>query len=614
MGLCNLGFIVDLISEPVIAGFTTGSAILIASTQLNSVFAVSKCKDGEFCDKGLEVIDYVLNIFEKISDNCKNIPGWAAEKLLPTALYSFICMGVILVFSRVISKRLPKHLKIVGSAGPLLVVLLSVLINANSSWMANVHQIRDTGPICSQAVNSTFPHWACLPSPTFPHHLMQLRVYKELFGPAVTVALIGYMEAISIAKTVSRQHNNVKIQPGAELVALGLCNLFCSFMQGYPVTGSFSRTAVNSSSGARSPVAGFVTALTAGLALLFLTSLLGFLPKAALGAIVFVAIVKLIGVKEALHLWRVSKRDFCAFFVVFLLVLLVNVQVALVTGILLSWTVTLLSSKPVEAVIIGTRVSDSDPTGKLSLNETGQQQRTASCDLGVIDLLREAPAASLPLIQAGAAPGSLSSHHIVVLTLRSDLNFSTSQALQRSVALLIEALLPVSLVLNCLNVNDIDSTGLDILKDISFQLRNRSVPLFLTCASKHVRSVLCKAVKHDKALQQAWNVDGNRQGGSNYLSNLEREEVSLVLFDTVETALQKCKDSVLSDMPGPAEGVLDISDGSLVSSGIVENEEGILSPQFCSLSSIYRAIDADYTVKIKLMKGPKSWLKIWAKR
>ena len=307
-GLFGLGFLTNLISEPIIIGFTTGSAFLIAGTQITHVFGIAKCKTGQPCDMGLHVVDTVVNIFANITKT-----SWQ------TLLYGVACLLVLYLFKYQIRRLVAKtRCAMVGNLGPLVVMLSSILIMAytggrealdpsthtshlNHTANHTSHQhagkprndwgIRLVGSVCALDPNSTSvahpqclpaPHWSMTTSPV-PISLLDL---KALIGPAIAVVMIGYMESMSIAKTVARQESpssgrETRINPSYELTALGFCNLACSFFRGYPVTGSFSRTAVNANSGAQSPFAALCASLVVGSSLLFLTPALQYTPKVA---------------------------------------------------------------------------------------------------------------------------------------------------------------------------------------------------------------------------------------------------------------------------------------------------------------------------------------------
>jgi MFS superfamily sulfate permease-like transporter len=175
------------------------------------------------------------------------------------------------------------------------------------------------------------------------------------------------MESMTIAKTVAKLRAKIndggsfklKIDPSQELVALGMCNVAVSFLRGYPVTGSFSRTAVNGDSGARSPFASMTCALVVGGALVLLTNYLKYLPKVVLATIVLISIVKLVDVDEAVYLFRVCKRDFVVFMIIFLSTIFLGVEDALLIGILSNWALYLSHANKTQVTVLGRRKGNS---------------------------------------------------------------------------------------------------------------------------------------------------------------------------------------------------------------------------------------------------------------
>ena len=133
---------------------------------------------------------------------------------------------------------------------------------------------------------------------------------------AFTLALVGFVEAISISKHFARI-NRYDINPGGELRALGLSNFATSLFSGYPVTAGFSRTAVNAQPEPKALWRGVFSGIVIVLTLLFLTPLFSHLPKAALAASILVAVTSLLDLKESKRLWRVKRADFAMLFDVF---------------------------------------------------------------------------------------------------------------------------------------------------------------------------------------------------------------------------------------------------------------------------------------------------------
>ena len=153
-----------------------------------------------------------------------------------------------------------------------------------------------------------------LPSIQMPS--FNLDALGSLLSAALVISLVGFMEAISIAKAVAAKTKE-RIDPNQELIGQGLANVVGSFSQAFPVSGSFSRTAVNMNAGAKTGMASVITALIVLVALLFLTPLLYHLPQAVLAAIIIMAVVGLVNVQAVKHAWHASKHDGIAAVVTF---------------------------------------------------------------------------------------------------------------------------------------------------------------------------------------------------------------------------------------------------------------------------------------------------------
>jgi SulP family sulfate permease len=171
--------------------------------------------------------------------------------------------------------------------------------------------------------------------PDFGFALPGRKVLAELLPPAILIALVGYVESVSIAKTLANRHRQT-IDPNQELIALGGANLAAAVSGGMPVAGGFSRTMVNYSAGARTQAAAILTALLVGTVALFFTPALAQVPKAALAAIIIVAVSRLIDVRGAVEAWRYDRHDGLVLLATFLGVLLVGIEAGLTLGVVLS--------------------------------------------------------------------------------------------------------------------------------------------------------------------------------------------------------------------------------------------------------------------------------------
>ncbi|MDF0707876.1 MAG: sulfate permease [Bacteroidota bacterium] len=293
LGILKMGFFVNFLSKPVISGFTSAAAILIGLGQLKHILGVELPQSGKI---------YVLlgSIFNS----------------LPQINLLTFGIGVLVVLIIIGLQKINKKLPI-----PLLVVVLGILSVVLLGLEAK--GIKVVGEIPKG-----------LPSFQIPG--MQWDKLGEFLPIALTVALFGFMESISIAKTVEEKHPEYDLDPNQELRALGMANIFGSFFQSFSVSGSFSRTAINDHSGARTGMALIFSALLVACVLLFLTPLFYNLPTVVLGAIIMVSVFGLIDVKYPLLLWKNRKDEFILLVATFIMTLSIGLIEGILLGVLLS--------------------------------------------------------------------------------------------------------------------------------------------------------------------------------------------------------------------------------------------------------------------------------------
>ncbi len=227
LGGLKLGFLVNFLSQPVISGFTSAAAVIIGLSQVNHLLGISIPRTNQFHHLFLSVVE-------------------ASNQIHPyTLLLSFF--GVSFLF--LTKKYFPKI------PGALFLVLLSTLFASYYNWESlGIKLIKDV----PQGLPSF--QW---PTASFGH------IY-ELAPLALTLALIAFMEAISVAKAIEEKEKSNRLRSNQELIALGMANIIGSLFQAYPTTGGFSRTAVNYDSGAKTGVSALFSAGIVGLTLLFL--------------------------------------------------------------------------------------------------------------------------------------------------------------------------------------------------------------------------------------------------------------------------------------------------------------------------------------------------------
>lgn len=290
MGFLKLGVFVHFLSRPVISGFTSAAAIIIGLSQLNHLLGVSIPRS----NKIHELFIYLIELIPQAHG--------------PTVLVSVL--GVCFIF--VLRRYFPKL-----PAALILVVLATVTV-------AQFKEV-ETGLILLENVPGG------LPSMTMPS--AEWRQIYALIPLALTLALIAFMEAISVAKAIEEKEKTNSLNANQELIALGAANVVGSIFQAYPTTGGLSRTAVNYDAGAKSGISALFSALVVGLTLLFFTSFFYFLPTAILGAIIVVAIVKLIDFNYPRELWKNNRKEFFILLFTFLVTLFIGIKEGILLGV-----------------------------------------------------------------------------------------------------------------------------------------------------------------------------------------------------------------------------------------------------------------------------------------
>ncbi|MDA0380269.1 MAG: sulfate permease [Bacteroidetes bacterium] len=309
LGVVRMGFLVNFLSKPVISGFTSAAALIIGLSQLKHLL-------GTPIEGGNQIHTLVYSAFKTIDQT-----QWIALVLGLAAI-------VIIKGLKRIHKRIP---------GALIVTLLGIV----ATYVFRLDQL---GLSIVQEVPKGLPAFS------FPS-VEQSRI-AELFPIAMTLALIAFMEAISVAKAIEEKHKLNEVRPNQELIALGLSNVIGSLFQSYPTTGGFSRTAVNDQAGASSALASFISAAIVGLTLLFLTPLFYYLPNTVLAAIIMVAVFGLIDVEYPKVLWKNRKDEFTLLAFTFIITLTVGIKEGILYGVLLSLLLLVYrSSKPHFAVL-----------------------------------------------------------------------------------------------------------------------------------------------------------------------------------------------------------------------------------------------------------------------
>ena len=314
MGLLRMGFIVSFLSKPVISGFTSAAAIIIGLSQFKFLFGIQIPQSNQ-----------LHTIIQSI-----------IYSNTPLHSITFI-IGFVSIFFIVIIKKWRSKIP-----AALITVVFGIL------WVY-FYELDKQGVSVVGLIPNGLPSFQ---TPSF-----KIESIKQLLPTAFTIALVAFMEAISIAKTIEEKHKNYVINPNQELIALGSANIIGSFFQSYPTTGGFSRTAVNEQAGAKTGIATLTTALFVAIILMFFTDWFYYLPNAVLASIIIVAVINLIDLKFAIRLYKKRKDEFAVLLITFLSTLFLGITDGILLGILISLLLLVYrASKPHHAFLgrIGT--------------------------------------------------------------------------------------------------------------------------------------------------------------------------------------------------------------------------------------------------------------------
>ncbi len=332
MAALKLGWLTHFISHPVLSGFTTGAALYIIGTQLSGLTGIPVPRDA-----GADGIVRALFL--------------GRDRLsLPTLAFGIGAM-TLLFAARAPLQRLLTGFGLkretagsIGRTAPLLLVIATTVLSS----ACDAHGI-----------------WAVAVVGEIPHGLPQLSLrvlaedgWQRLLAPAAMIAIIGYVESISVAKALAFRRQE-KIDPDRELLALGSTSLIAAVAGAMPVAGGFARSMVNYEAGARTQLAAVVTALWVALAALLFTGLLAPLPKAVLAAIIVVAVWQLVDFASLRHSWRYDRGDGAAQAATIVGVLALGVEGGLMIGAGLSLLLFLYRTSRPHIAVVG-QVGDSE--------------------------------------------------------------------------------------------------------------------------------------------------------------------------------------------------------------------------------------------------------------
>ena len=321
LGLFRFGFMIQLISHPVIQSFIIASALLIAFGQLKFL------------------VDLPLK--------ANNIPEFASSLLqyfpllhVPSLIFGLLSMGLLIYLPKLLKSQAVQSR--IGStdflvrAVPLILVCLGIA--AIVFLDLKLQGIKTVGAIPSGFPPLSFPHW-------------NWELVMTLLPGASMIAMISFVESLSIAQATALQQRS-HLNSNQELIALGLANISAGVSSAFPVTGSLSRTVVNADAGAKSPMAGVLSSILIIFVSLFFTGFFEDLPLTILAATIIVSIWKLVNFQPFFDAWRYSKADGLAMWITFLGVVLIDISTGLIIGIVSTFVLMLWRiSRPHIAVV-----------------------------------------------------------------------------------------------------------------------------------------------------------------------------------------------------------------------------------------------------------------------
>ena len=323
-GVLRLGFLAYFLSHPVISGFISGSAVVIAIGQLKYIFGINTPRGG------------IITTLHGL------IAGF------PTLNVSTTLLGcgalLFLFFARSYLATVLKHIGLSAKSADLSAKLAPMMVVIVATLIVNLGQLDQQAQV---SVVGNVP--AGLPSLAIPS--IQLHDIQALWLPALLISLVGFVESVSVAQSLALKRNQ-RITPNKELLGIGAANIASALSGGYPVTGGFARSVVNFSAGANTPGAGVVSAILMAVVVAVATSWFYYLPHAVLAATIIVAVLGLIDFKTLQQSWHYDRADAISLILTFFGVIFLGVEEGIVIGVVLSLAVVVWrSSRPHMAVV-----------------------------------------------------------------------------------------------------------------------------------------------------------------------------------------------------------------------------------------------------------------------
>ncbi|XP_026329442.1 sodium-independent sulfate anion transporter-like [Hyposmocoma kahamanoa] len=316
MGVLHLGFILEFISQPVITGFTNAAALQIASSQLKALLGLNGSAGHVFYES-------IINFFQNIT----TVQLWDSVLGITTIITLFLLKSLGKGCTR--TDGFTKCLKWFISLGRnAIVVILGIIIAYSLKASKGTEPFTLIGDIGSGLPSIRLPPF----STTVGNETYTFTDMIQVLGPqSIVLPLVSILESVAIAKAFA---GNRPVDATQEMMAIGLCNIVGSFIRSMPVTGSFTRTAINHASGVQTPAGGIFTGLLILLALSLLTSTFYYIPKATLAGLIITAMFSMMEYTIFIRLWKNSKRELVVLTTTITVSLIVGLEYGIITGIL----------------------------------------------------------------------------------------------------------------------------------------------------------------------------------------------------------------------------------------------------------------------------------------
>jgi len=416
MGVFRLGFLMNFISNPVFSGFTSAAALIIGFSQLGNLLGVELTHSNTI----YPVIADLISKFNHIN--------------LPTVIIGVGCILFLMILKKWKSQW----------PAELIATVLGIII-------VGYFRLDQSGVDIVGSVASGIPAPAL---PNFSH----LSLWNVL-PTALAIALLSFTQSIALAKTMVRRHPEYKVDSNQELFSIGIANIAGSIFHGFPVAGSFSRTAVNDENDAQTPISQLITAAMILLSVLLLTPLIYYLPLSILAAIIITAVPRFIEIGEAKFLWKVRKREFGLMIITFLATLTLGILEGIGVGVLISLGIVIHRSSYPNIVMVG-RLPNTDQYRDLERHPEGITQTNtiivridASLYFANISYMREK---------------------------LEELEIESGKNLEQ-------------VIIDAVGINEVDSSALHALKELADEYKSRGIDLMFAGVKGPVRDIFKKS-------------------------------------------------------------------------------------------------------------------------